>query len=204
MHEVDHEYFGAIKQQRWRLVCREELKSSQIDHKPELLPKSFLLSHNNSFLKLGPFQLQIISYSPFKIIAHEFLGDRELTWLKRVGEKRIFATKAGFYKSRSKFNTIQSLNTRLREVIYNETEKYILNTQHSNSTPYLSIPLKNRYSYYVTDDTVFGISRRIEYLTKMNITTRHGSEQYQISTYGLGGKCKNIRTGQYPDWRLLR
>ena len=43
------------------------------------------------------------------------------------------------------------------------------------------------YSYNIEQPILFRISRRIELATKMNITSRWGASDYQITNYGLAG-----------------
>ena len=50
--------------------------------------------------------------------------------------------------------------------------------------------MKRPYDFSVSHITMLRVSKRIELLTQLNVTSRYSSSRYQATNYGLGGLCE--------------
>ena len=208
---------NVYKEEVLRSVCREELVKSAVKLNYGHKRFSTFISHREPYIKLGPFKVEAISTQPLRVLVHDFFTMDEMSWIQKASSLKIFSPKNVeemslrpdqlTEKETPILSAIQSFSLRFNSVTYNEAVKYTLNPQANISTPYVPSAIKGPYSYsidspapYVTSllndpysysidsQIMLRISRKIERFTRMNITSRYGSDPYQSSFYGIGGK----------------
>ena len=140
------------------------------------------------YLLLGPFKIEVLTHNPIKIICHDLFNDIEIKWIRNKYTAGAYAVPNTniVNKKDSQRYTVQSFFNRFPAISYTEDEMFAEGKEHAHA-PYYALPLSDPYSYEVEDKMLLDISWRIEMVTKMNITTRHGSDRYQLSQYGVAG-----------------
>ena len=68
-------------------MCRGILKEREY-RKPKA-HKSTFVHRTNPFLQLGPFEIQVLSSPPIKLIVHDVFYDQEVEWLKQYALQRF-------------------------------------------------------------------------------------------------------------------
>ena len=58
-------------------------------------PKCHLIHHSNPFLRIGPFQMEVKFYFPFRTIIHAFFAEKELDWLMEYSRPRLSSSREG-------------------------------------------------------------------------------------------------------------
>ena len=162
-----------------------------------------MVHHFTPFLKLGPFNLEVKLYIPFRTIIHDFFTETEMDWMLEFSKPRLTASRHGTlpsstlalsksdlrYKHNEKtgFTVAKAVTTWFNDVKYNETQKYNQISAEGDPLEYEILPLNDPYTYHIEQEKMRGISRRIELVTNFNVTTRHGASSYQTTNYGLSG-----------------
>ena len=197
------------------------------------LTKCAILHHSDPFLILGPLKLEVIHFRPFRSIMHEFFTQEEIDWMlnytqPRLSNKRNLPestkeiTRSEKLSSNKRTSVAKAIQTFFPDIKYNETQNYYklsknlrelnddlndkVSKQHVGNRIYLAGKLRDPYSYHVINEIMFKISKRIEVATRMNLTSRHGSTEYQVTNYGLAGMvekhldCWGVETGTHLPW----
>ena len=206
-----------------RKMCSRGSIKRKRDTTNENLLRSQLLHHSNPFLKLGPFKFEIIHHHPFRSIFHEFFTIKEIDWMieytqPRLSDKRSIPASSKNLKKGKKYSVAKAVQTFFKDIEYNEKETYNkvtainidINTRVGNRI-YAAQPLDDPYSYLIKNEVMLKISKRIESATKMNVTHRHGSSDYQVTNYGLAGMaemhldCWGLENGAHlpPDRNFM-
>ena len=177
------------------------MKSNR-DHSNIHLLRSQFLHHSDPFLKLGPLKFEIIHHRPFRSIFHDFFSMKEINWMisytqPLLSDKRNIPASSKNLKKGNKYTVAKAVQTFFKDVEYDEKVKYNkinninndINRREGNRI-YTPEPLDNPYSYKIRNKVMFKISKRIEAATRMNVTHRYGSSEYQVTNYGLGGMAE--------------
>ena len=145
----------------------------------------------------GPFRILVEYYLPFRIVFYDFFTQVEMDWItnytrpklssKRRDPQRMDLKNTG---SKKAITVEKAVQTWFNDVTYNEKEELVKITNPLTDRIYESLPMKNPYGYKVENNVLIAVSRRIEYATNLNITTRYGSASYQATHYGLGGSVE--------------
>ena len=155
--------------------------------------KCLYIHHFDPYLLLSPFKIEVLTHNPIRIICHDLFSDTEIKWIVDQyieGAYNVINTTIPNKKElvqSQKPRTIQSFQNRFRAISYTEKERFA-ETDEKTHAPYFAFPLSDPYAYTTEDEKLLDLSRRIEMVTKMNITTRHGSDNYQLSQYGVAGR----------------
>ena len=153
---------------------------------------------------LGPFHLDVKLYHPFRTVIHDFFTEKEMVFMMEYSKPRLTASRKGTlpkstisrtkadrrYSSPHKngYTVGKAVTTWFNDIEYNEEQKYVkISPEGRTPLVYEHPPLKDPYSYKIHFDVMRGISRKIEFATNFNVTTRHGSSKYQTTNYGLSG-----------------
>ena len=165
-------------------------------------PKCHLAHHYNPFLKLGPFHIEAKLYYPLRLLFHDFFFDREVDWMKHKSKSSLSMTRLYLLTNRTSQiaeTHVKKVQNRkynqtkfhpaypIEDILYTEIENYTLKTTRNGSIINETSELIKPYEYRVLQTMMFGISKRIQLATGLNVTTRYGSSQYLVSNYGLGG-----------------
>jgi len=143
-------------------------------------PKCVQFHHNDPFLKLGPFQVEIVSMQPYRSMMHNVFHEHELQWMVNFSRPQL---------------------TQLRELersqkIFDETKgdknkrKFIMKTIQTwfNDFDYDWSGENNHKLVY---PHLLKLTRRLELATQLVIgQNKYCATEYQVTHYGLGGLCE--------------
>ena len=173
-------------------VCNGNIRGKGVSNSTSIQAKCHFLHHFNRYLAVGPFKLEIQLYEPFRSIFHEFFAETELDWIINFTRPRLFASRIMAAKEKTKQFDISDKIIRLRsatvgftDVIFNEN--YIYKKISAEPLHYEILPLQDPYGYKVISKLMFKVSRRIELVTHLNVTSRNGATKFQSTNYGLSG-----------------
>ena len=196
---ISHKGKGEVKMEKFRKTCRNEYKihKSKNRYGLEHFPTCNNLHHSDKFLILGPFHIEIVRYEPYRIMIHDFFSDFEVEWVKTYSSSSLstvrdddISFKKSTYKEKlyDKFRVVgKAVQTWINDLTYTEKSEFISRTKENGVVMYEQLEIKDKYSYNVVQEILLRISRRIEYATLMNITSRWGASSYQVTQYGLAG-----------------
>jgi prolyl 4-hydroxylase len=146
------------------------------------------LHHNNPFLKLGPFKIEVASKKPFVIVFHDLLSDKEMNYMVDISRPNL-----------SRGRHVEAANTGNAKHEYKSGKKTKIvakSVQHWIEDIYYEEQVEdpmapdNNYNYTIKDDVMFHLSKKLERATGLNLTRKYASTQYQTTNYGLGGLCE--------------
>jgi len=155
--------------------------------------KCNFVSHRDPYLILGPFNIEIKHHRPFQIIIHEFFTEVEMQWMLEYSSPRLSQSRRHLKEEfqnpyQRKQRTVEkTVQTWFSDIIYNENELLELVSDKNQDLVYQAHPMKDPKSYKIVHPIMLNISKRIELVTGFNVTSRHGSNKYQVTNYGLGG-----------------
>ena len=182
-----------------KMCSRGSIKRKRDDSSVNLL-HSQLLHHLDPFLRLGPLKFEIIHNHPFRSIFHDFFSIKEVNWMigytqPRLSDKRDIPASSKNLKKGKKYTVSKAVQTFFKDIEYDEKVSYekITNNDINHKVGnriYSAQPLHDPYSYKVKNEVMFRISKRVEAATRMNVTHRYGSSDYQVTNYGLAGMAE--------------
>ena len=166
-------------------------------------PKCHYLHHSSPFLMIGPFHLEVKLYIPFRTIIHDFLTEIEMNWIIEYIKPGLTASRKGqIPKSTTSLTKSQLRNHKNdiahivgkavtkwfpEDVLYSEEQVYQKVNAKGTPLKYEALPLKDPYSYSIQLPNMYQLSKRIEWVTNLNVTSRFGASKYQATNYGLSG-----------------
>ena len=164
-------------------------------------PKCHFVHHFNPFLKISPFLLEVKFHSPVRTIFHDIFFTKEIDWIIKHVKPKLTKLREDVSRvhdrqrdsdlveawSKNVFAVKLATTTTFRDIKYNEKERYYKTNSDDRPLAYSTLPLKNPYGFEIEHMIMLKISRRIELATNLNLTTLHGSSEYQATNYGLSG-----------------
>ena len=195
---------GTLREPLFQSVCNGKIKGSGRSEYSVIVnqaAKCRFVHHFDPFLKLGPFNLEVKLYYPFRTIVHDFFTEKEMNWMMEYSKPRLTAARIPspdsisrtksqlrFGSTRKTGHTVaKAVTAWIYDVKYNEPQKYVTVSEEGKPLEIDHPPLKDVYGYSINHQVMFDISKRIELFTAMNVTTRHGASPYQTTNYGLSG-----------------
>ena len=141
------------------------------------------LHHNDYFLKLGPFKLEVARASPYVSILHDLLSEKEIEWLITESSAKLSNSRA----------TIQYQNTKndgTTKIIEKTVQTWMqeINIKRGNSTYELLRPKESQVS--VKHQILYDLSKKIKLATQLEIRYPTSSTMTQVTNYGLSGLCE--------------
>ena len=151
---------------------------------------------------IGPFNLEVKLYSPFRTIVHGFFTKKEMDWMIDYSKPRLTIDRRSqiplttsslslseIKKGGSSFSyTIaKAITTWFNDIEYDEEQKYVITNPGLKPLKIFHPSLHDPYSYSEKLKVMRIISKRIEIATALNVTSRHGASKYQTTGYGLSG-----------------
>ena len=201
--EKHHYVAGEMREPLVQNVCNGNIKGNGANfNKTKLHSKCHLVHHFNPFLNLGPFNIEVMFYKPFRTIIHDFFTETEMDWMMEYSKPRLSASRAGSIPDSTKDLTKSDLRYSaakrgvsvgkaitawFNDIVYNESEVYRKISEEGEPLRYEISPLKDPYGYRIIHKTMHEVSRRMEMATNFNVTSRHGASMYQTTNYGLSG-----------------
>ena len=172
--------------------------------KQQRVPKCHLLHHSNPFLSMGPFQIEVKFYLPFRTIIHYFFSEKEMDWLMEYSKPRLTSSReedmppSTFDSTKAKMRyanpNTKGLTVRkavtlwLNEIAYINYANWAQISRDGQPLEYEVTPSgKDPYCHNVNHKRLNDISKRIELATYLNVTARYGASPYQTTNYGLSG-----------------
>ena len=196
---------GEIRTPFFQKVCNGDIKGlgskTRGDYYLNTRPRCHLVHHFSQYLMLGPFHLDVKLYHPFRAVIHDFFTEKEMVWMMeyskpRLSESRkgaipqstISKTKTDRRYTKNGYTVGKAVTSWFNDIEYNEQQEYVkISPEGWKPLVYEYPPLADPYSYKIRFDIMHGISKKIELATNYNVTTRHGSSEYQTTNYGLSG-----------------
>ena len=194
---------GELLLEKFRHTCRKKYKR---DVRDDLMgmkkyPICNLIHHFNSFLKLGPFNIEVALFMPYRIVIHNFFTELEMEWIKNYSAPSLSSIRDDNFSFKNTTNddklnktvTIvgKAVQTWFNDLSYIEEPEYFEIMTETGAMMIGQRQIIDLYSYHVKHDVLLRISRRIEYATHMNITSRWGATHYQVTNYGLSGMVQS-------------
>ena len=91
-------------------------------------------------------------------------------------------------KMQKGYTVAKAVTTWIDDIKYDEGQRYVKANSGEGSSLEVDLPpLNDPYGYTIKEKIMFGISKRTELFTAMNVTVRHGATPYQTTNYGLSG-----------------
>lgn len=182
-------------------TCRgEKMTTAEIRQKTGLMrvshpQKCHLLHHNDPFLKLAPFHLEIVSKSPYIVIFHGILSEEEIQYLIEYSKPRLSKNREYGSGSPESIHTAdigkvrivaKSVQCWLEDIVYKSNA---LDDLHLVDQ-FIETGIDRDMEYRVLHPVMLKLSKKIEMATRMNVTGKYSSTGYQTTNYGLGGLCE--------------
>ena len=181
-------------------VCNKKIKgigATLVEKKKNIAPKCHFLHHHDPFMRIGPFNLEVKLYSPFRTVIHGFFTKKEMDWMIDYSNPRlkIDRRRSEIRQENSSipYSVTKAITTWFNDIEYDEEEKHVIINPGFKPLKIFHPPLVDPYSYSVKSEVMIIISKRIEIATGLNVTSRHGSQQYQTTGYGLSGMVEEHR-----------
>ena len=160
----------------------------------------YMVSHLDPYLKLGPFRLEVKFFSPFRSIIHDFFMENEIEWILNYSKPRLSSSRVIIPSNEGKLpwehryvdektgsTVVKTVHTWFDDIAYNEKDVYQKINEVDEAPMFQIEPLTDPYTYTIVNPVMVKISRRIEMVTRFNVTQRYASSQYQTTNYGLAG-----------------
>lgn len=141
--------------------------------------KSIWIHHQDPYLKLGPFQVEIITFQPYRSLIHNlFYNNSDLEWMMNHSRPHL---------------------TKLREL---ELAKQVFNESigDSNKRKFIMKTVQTwfndvQFDWNSSNENIFPhlkkLTKRLELATQLIINGKStASTEYQVTQYGLGGLCE--------------
>ena len=152
------------------------------------------------FLKIGPFRLEVKLYIPFRTVIHDFFSKKEMDWMMDYSRPSLTAarvippstssiSKAELRNANDKtgYTVGKAITTWFNDIIYTEKQQYAKTMSNGRIIEVEHPPLNEPNSYHIELTAMSQISKRIQLSTGLNVTSRHGASEYQVTNYGLSG-----------------
>ena len=164
----------------FRTTCSQGYFS---ERSKNIINHSKLLHHHDSYLKLGPFKVEVVRKYPYVSVLHDLLTSKEIDWL--INESRG--------KLSSSRNIIQYQNDQLNgttKVFEKTVQTWMqeIDIQRSNISYQLLRPKRSQVS--IKHQILYNLTKKIQLATQLE--TRHptSSTMTQVTHYGLAGLCE--------------
>ena len=145
------------------------------------------LHHNNPYLKLGPFLEEQFSLTPYFVVFHDLMSNREIEYLIQVSKpnltrKRTFASTSGA------LNQYELKSGKARRFIDKTVQTWISEVKWPNLTR-VENWVGKKFTRMI-HPILWNLNQRIGLATQL-VTDVHGSAtKMQVTNYGLGGLCE--------------
>ena len=190
---------GELLLEKFRQTCRKEYNKYGWE---ELLglkqyPNCNMMHHSNTFLKLGPFFIEQVTFEPYRILIHDFFTDSEIDWVRAYSSPLLSSIRDDHFSFKNTTNNDKleqavrivgkAVQTWFNDLSYIEEPEYFEVMTETGRVMVGQREIKDLYSYDIQHEILLRVSRRMEYATLMNITSRWGATYYQVTNYGLSG-----------------
>ena len=193
---------GQLREPLFQNVCNEKIKGFVhcLNNGIPSPCKCHFVHHFASFLRIGPFHLEMKLSHPFRTVIHDFFTEQEMYWLLDYSKPRLSSSRIvplttisktksdlRYNQGKTGFTVAKAVTAWFNDIEYNEKQTYIKIISEAEPLAYDHPPLTDPYSYKVQHETMYRISKKIEAVTNFNVTTRFGASPYQTTNYGLSG-----------------
>jgi len=202
-------FSGQMRLPLFQNVCNKKIKGiggSLIEAKINMAPKCHFLHHHDPFMIIGPFNLEVKLYSPFRTIIHGFFTKKEMDWMIDFSKPRLTIDRRSqlprstsslslseIKQNSHAYTVAKTITTWFSDIEYDEKQRYTITNPGFKPMKVIHPPLDDPYSYSVKQKEMIPISKRIEIATGLNVTSRHGAQDYQTTGYGLSGMVEEHR-----------
>ena len=127
---------------------------------------------------------------------HDFFTDEEMNWIKDFSRPTLTSSRTkmisnSLNKTRENKYKVEvvakAVTSWFHDIQYNEEQIYTKTSFEGKPLKFEIPPLKDPYSFSIKLKTMYKISKKIELMTSLNVTTRFGASPYQATNYGLSG-----------------
>ena len=211
----EHYLPGQLREALFQNVCNGNIKGKgrqipleskgKSDQKRK--PKCHFIHHSIPFLIIGPFQMEVKFYFPFRTIIHDFFAEKELDWLMEYSRPRLTLSREGSINQASLgmtksalrymnlstkgFTVAKAVTLWFNDIEYTHKETWSRISKEGQPLEYKVTPTeKDPDNYIIYHKLLNDISRRIELVTYLNVTARYGASPYQTTNYGISGMVR--------------
>ena len=139
--------------------------------------------HHDSYLRLGPFKVEVARLYPYVSVIHDLLSIKEISWLIDESKPKLSSSR----------DTIQYQNDELEgatKIIEKTVQTWMqeINIQRSNVSYELLRPSKSQVS--IKHPILFDLTKKIKLATQLEVKYPTSSTMTQVTNYGLAGLCE--------------
>ncbi len=194
--EENMKFGGDIKEYKFRSVCRRHRIGGAV-RSQEKFTKCSYLHHNDPFLRLGPFKMELLLYEPFRMIYHDIFSEEEMRWMKEYSTPKLSQA-----RGKSEVNEKFKRNTKdpkIHRIIHKTIQVWLKDKEYDDPVMYTQIGEGRYMQDEFEEDLQKGkvvmpvmrkLGRKIELATSMEVLARFASTEFQVTNYGLGGLCE--------------
>ena len=181
-------------------LCRDGESSLQSQAMKANLNCRFL-SHNISYLKMGPFLIEEKSSKPEVIMFHNFLSSIEAKYNEKIVGKQMKRSQTkrnkrddvekGHFKRTSKQGWVDEKHYRFpvtKEYVGWDKKGLFVPVEDISNQTFPEYPPNVQNYLIINDPLMYGITKRIELATGLVLDRPFASEPYQVVNYGIGGQ----------------
>lgn len=181
-------------------VCRGEGLLNKNMNNQKNLPKCKWLHHFDPYLKLGPIKLEIAKRSPWTVVFHDLLSEKEMNFLIEYSKPRLSRNRevdasnspgdrADILSGKSRRIVAKTVQCWLNDIVYDHGKDSVFLAEDVHN--YVHKDVDDNFNYTVVHPIMYKLSKKIEIATQMNATGKWSATSYQTTNYGLGGLCES-------------
>ena len=145
--------------------------------------KCKFLHHHDSYLRLGPFKVEVARESPYVSILHDLLSSKEISWLINESKPKLSSSR----------DTLQYQNDNIKgttKIIEKTVQMWMqeIDIQRGNNSYELLRPKQSHVS--IKHPILYDLTKKISLATHLTTKYPTSSTMTQITNYGLGGLCE--------------
>ncbi len=197
IREQEIAHFGTdSKEYFFRAACRRKRIGNKVI-KQEKFMKCKYLHHNNPFLRLGPFKMELLLKEPVRMIFHDIFSEEEMRWMKEYSLPRLSTA-----RGKSANNLKVKKNTadpKIRRIVHKTVQVWLIDKVWDKQVDYEEVAegeweqkdfVGDLQAGKVVMPVMWKLARKIEIATRMEVRARFASTHFQVTNYGLGGLCE--------------
>ncbi len=150
--------------------------------------KCHYLHHNDPFLRLAPFLIEVASEEPYIIVLHKFFSEAEMNYLVDTSKPKLSRTRIRDDANRGSPHEFRS--GKRRRIVHKTVQHWLQDIRYEDMGNTDLANDDTNFNYTILDKILFKLSKKIETATMLNATNKWSSTEYQTTNYGLGGLCE--------------
>ena len=161
------------------------------------------LTHENSYLKLGPFLVEEKNSKPGVVLFHDFFSNHETAYIEKMGGKELERSRIGTTSLKEAGgDTTSIIRTSKQSWFFEREYKFPVTDTYTGwdnqglfrATAMITnktcpeYPRNVQDHLIINDLSMYRLTKRIELATSLVLDRPYASEAYQVVNYGVGGQ----------------